>query len=140
MIAIFDACTLINLLLSVNDVKYINYAEKIFNEIIIVDKVYTELKDNRNDNGVDEEFKDEYEKIIFSYLNRFIAHSTNQEASDFVKAALNYKKINGEFFSVSHALYTSRFGSEKTSSNHLLEVHFITDDDPATKEFTPFYE
>jgi hypothetical protein len=140
MIALLDACTLINLLLCVNDAKYIMYTERAFNEIIILDKVYAELKANRNDNGVDESFKEEYEKIIFSYLNTFIRHNPNRDAIEFVKSFLDYNDENGELISVSEGLFVSRFGSDKNKRDCLLQVHFITDDGPATEQFQEFYE
>lgn len=140
MIAILDACTLINLLLTVNDRKYVDYIEKVFKEIFIVEKVYLELKDHRNDNEVNEEFKEDYDKLVLSYLIKYIKYDVDKEAIEFVSSSLAYKKENGELLSISYGLYLSRFGSDNNSVSQVLNVYFITDDEPAKEEFSKFYK
>jgi hypothetical protein len=137
MIAVLDACTIINLILTVNDDRYIKYTEHAFKTVAIVDKVYSEVKENRKDNGVDDDFKEEYERICFSYLNRFVHPSPNEDLINFVQKVHNYNKRNGELLSVSHALSLSRQYDKK---DNFLSVYFVTDDDPATEEFRSFYE
>src|SRR5436190_6299780 len=105
MIAILDACTIINLLLSVNDVKYISYSEKVFSEVLINEKVYNEIKSNYSDNVIDDDFEEECKRIIFSYLNNFTRYKDDKDTIDFVMESLAYKKHNGELLSISQALF-----------------------------------
>lgn len=138
MIGILDACTVMNLLLSVNDTRYINYTEKMCSSLIIVGKVHEELVRNMYDNGVEEDFRKDFEQTIYNELPKFVRHKIDEDSLSFVRDTLRYIKDNGELLSVSEGLYISRFGilDSKTCLNN---VHFFTDDDNAKDDFDNFY-
>jgi hypothetical protein len=138
MVAVLDACTVINLMLIYNDDRYIQYVEKTFKEIIISHKVFDEICANKFDNLIDRDVKKQLDAIIYNSLSRYVLNKNPESVCKFVEQKNPYEKKDGEFFSVSHSLSSSRLGQTELRQN-ILNVHFITDDEPATDEFRHFY-
>lgn len=138
MIAVFDACTVINLLLVNNDDRYFKFAANVFRELVIVPEVFEEIKTHKSDNLLSLEKDEDLSQIIFNYLQSFVSNDNLSTVTNFVEKAFKYSKRNGEFFSVSHALARSRLGENELMEN-LLKTHFVTDDAPASSDFDYLY-
>lgn len=142
-ICVFDACTIINMIhLDIKEEKSIllNKLKEHFN-FKISDVVLSEVdrnKDRRITEGKNREReKNEFESRI-SILRSGLAERLQIEKDcgvsffEDIKKKLNYQKNNGEFSSVCLSLCLSRCKFE--------QLVFYTDDFPAKKFFSPFFE
>ncbi|WP_276132314.1 hypothetical protein [Polluticoccus soli] len=124
--------------MSNGDDRYLRYAEQCFSEVKICPKVFEEVGANWRKNTYHEQLEETFLSIINGRLRSYIEHSSFDKECDFVEKELAYQKKNGEFFSISLALFYSRLGHEVLREN-LLKVHFTTDDAPVKAEFGDFY-
>ncbi|GAK59226.1 hypothetical protein U27_06203 [Candidatus Vecturithrix granuli] len=143
MIAVVDACTILNLLQSVFDGKYIEHLQRLFDQIVIHPKVFEEVNDNKYDNLYAKEkselakLKDDLDNLISSYIPQFTTYEDVDEFCGFLKTVTKYTKDNGEFYSIALSLYLSRMGEIKLNEN-VLKTCFVSDDDIAKDDFGDF--
>ncbi len=140
MIAVVDACTVLNLLQADLEEKYIIYIQRLFEQVVIHPKVFEEIQKNRGKNLQDGSAVLILDNLINSYIRQLIAHADDiEECCIFLKRATEYPKMNGEFYSIALSLYLSRIGEHDVNEN-LLKTCFISDDDIAKKDFEHFFK
>tara|TARA_R110002033_G_scaffold9971_5_gene32800 strand:- start:19726 stop:20574 length:849 start_codon:yes stop_codon:yes gene_type:complete len=143
---ILDACTAIHLLQT--DIQKDNLEELSFNNdffsllnkleerIVILPKVFNEIKDNFDKNlkeVADIKFLNSY---IQKKFNKFVEYKSDyEEVIPFVKKVHCYTDNNGELHCSSYALYESRYEKET-----LYETFLFTDDDGAISDFEDFFK
>lgn len=136
---VIDACTLINLLRIDEDDNFL-YKHLLSLDMHISETVYNEIKKNIFKNAISEADAKRISIIIPSIPIEFKLHQDEEIKNDvglqYFEQILTYvghvKKNNGEFISSVLALELSRCNESK--------VCFLTDDYPAKKEFTQFFE
>lgn len=138
MVAVFDCCSILNLIRLFQDESYLTRFFKCFDKCVITPKVFEEIKTNRTDISDYYERRDFFETLIFSYLRNYVEFSKIDDEIEWVRNKFNYKTDNGELHSSSHALYLSRYEGSEVSEK-LLKVCFITDDAPASEEFSSLF-
>lgn len=135
-IYILDACTLINLLHIDEDEFLLKKLKKL--SFCIASKVFKEISKNAYERL---KIKPPQERAEYNkYLDTQIAVFRNYQgqecdfliAEDEMEQILGYTKRNGEFYSVLLAFSISRAEEKK--------VFFITDDQPAKKNFQPILQ
>ena len=137
VIAVVDACTVLNLLQAVLEEKYIVYLQSLFEQVVIHPKVFEEIQKNKGKNIQDGDAVALLDNLINSYIRQLIAHDDIEECCIHLKRTTEYSKMNGEFYSVALSLYLSRIGAHDVNEN-LLKTCFISDDDIAKKDFEQF--
>jgi hypothetical protein len=143
VIAVVDACTVLNLLQSVFDGIYIQNLQKFFDQIAIHPKVFEEIDANKYDNlyakdkNELQELKEDLDNLINSYIRRLIVYEDIDELCSFLKPIASYTKDNGELKSIALSLYLSRMGESEPNEN-LLKTCFVSDDVVAKKDFGNF--
>lgn len=139
-IVLLDACTLINILYIDED----EFLGKLLKKVnfFIAEKVFEETKKNllsrltfKQKNDV--KIKNNLSSRLLHLSSNVIKNKHILELIDpnFINDSLNvfnYRKQNGEYFSSCYALLISRLYNTK--------VIFVTDDYPARKHFTKYYE
>lgn len=139
MIAILDACTILNILQSNFDERYILMIEKVYDEIIIPGKVYEEVNTNKIVNLIDRSLEKPINTLIHTHLLKYVVFKEPEDEIKFIIKSLGQLERNGEFYSVGFSLNKSRLGKNALREN-LLHTHFITDDLPAQTDFRDFYK
>ncbi len=139
MIAVIDACTILNLLQISLDDKYVAHLDSVFQRVFISPKVFEEINQNKHKNLLDENDILVLDSIIHSKISNFIMYEDIEKCCKMLKGATGYSKKNGEFYSSALALYLSRTEGNEFNEN-ILKVHFITDDDGAKKDFLYFFK
>lgn len=139
MVAVLDACTILNILQVTLDERYIVMIEKVFDEIVIPNKVYEEIQKNKSQNLVDSSSEKQLSSIIHSHILKHVDFAEPVKEVRFVTKALGQLEKNGEFYSICHCLSRSRSGTNHLRE-FLLKTSFITDDLPAETAFSEFYK
>lgn len=140
MIAYLDTCTILNLLQINYDDQYIKFLTKSFEEIKLTPLVFEELGTNKFVNVIDDSDKVILDNIIYKQLLNFVDNGDYKDTLDFTKSKNSGTfKGNGESHSVSYSVKLSRYGKNDFGEN-LLKTHFISDDAPAKKDFSDFYQ
>jgi len=144
MIAIVDACSILNILQVFFDEKYIEDLKHEFKEVFLTHKVFEEIIDNKHKNFKnDPESQNRLDNVIReSYLERLIYNENYEECHNILEKNIKSKHTldkNGEYYSASLALYLSREGAEKFYEN-ILSIVFVTDDAPAEQDFKEFFK
>jgi len=138
MIAVFDACTLLNVIQVTLDEKYISFIRKVYGEFVIPLVVFTEMNQNKWKNDTDSDHRDTIDELINKDLFRNIDHQAPVKETKFMIKVLGQIEQNGEFMCIGHALNKSREGKTDLGEN-LHKVHVFTDDMPANSQFSEFY-
>lgn len=142
---VLDACSIINLIhidednfiLDKLDCLSINMSDEVFKEVNV--NIYNKYN-NKNIYNLSKDEKEEnrkrIDKIISSYRrykisNDVVLYNMKSDFYEIIKKKTNYKKENGEFYSIALSSYLSRSIPSK--------VFFITDDYPAKKDFDQFF-
>lgn len=92
MIAVIDACTILNLLQIFLDEKYIGYLESVFQNVFISPKVFDEINENKYKNLSDENAISDIDTIIYSKIHKFVTNEDTEECCEIVKNATGYFK------------------------------------------------
>ncbi len=139
MIVVIDACSTLYLLQTVLEEKYIDYLERLFEQIHLPPKVFEEIKANKDANLSSWTDKERLDNIIHRKLRKFINNDNIDECCNLLKHKSGYQKRNGEFFSTALSLYLSRMGGDEFNDK-VLEVCLITDDGGAEEDFLNFFK
>jgi len=144
MIAIVDACSILNILQVFFDEKYIEDLKHEFKEVFITHKVFEEIIDNKHKNFQnDHDSQNRLDNVIRdSYLETLIYDDNYEDCQKMIEKSIKSQQIwdkNGEYYSASLALYLSREGAEKFYEN-LLSIVFVTDDAPAEQDLKEFFQ
>lgn len=137
---LLDACTVINLIhIDENDflLKKLDKLDIQINELVfseVTKNVYTRINDSRQNLP---DIRENIDKKLSFFrgkknCNIDIQNDLGVGYFEKIKKLTNYPKGNGELYSVAFALYLSRKDSKK--------VFFYTDDSPAKREFSIFFE
>ncbi len=134
MLMIFDACSIINLLIVDEDDFILGRLRKL--DIRICQKVYSEVKENIRSKYSDDTFDSQLGELskYTNIYNDFIRESENEITrcyEDNLLKCYSYGKKNGEFYSVLCCSLLSR--SKK------VKVFFYTDDYKAKNDFAIFF-
>ncbi len=140
MIAVIDACTILNLLQTFLEDKYIVCLESVFQKIGISPKVFEEICENKHKNLSDKNDISVLDDILYGKIHNFIINEDIKKCCKILKDATGYSKENGEFYSSALALYLSRTEGNDESDKNILNVYFITDDDGAKEDFSYFFK
>jgi hypothetical protein len=144
MIAIVDACSILNILQVFFEEKYIEDLKLEFKEVFITHKVFEEIINNKHKNFQnDPDSQNRLDNVIRdSYLETLIYEENYEDCHKILEKTIKSKHTwdkNGEYYSASLALYLSREGKEKFYEN-LLNIVFVTDDAPAEQDFKEFFQ
>jgi hypothetical protein len=144
MIAIVDACSILNILQVFFDEKYIEDLKHEFKEVFLTHKVFEEIIDNKHKNFQnDPDSQNRLDNVIRdSYLETLIYYDNYEECHKIIEKTIKSKHTwdkNGEYYSASLALYLSREGKEKFYEN-ILSIVFVTDDAPAEQDLKEFFQ
>jgi len=144
MIAIVDACSILNILQVFFDEKYIEDLKHEFKDVFITHKVFEEIIDNKHKNFQnDPDSQNRLDNVIRdSYLETLIYYDNYEECQKILEKTRKSKHTwdkNGEYYSASLALYLSREGKEKFYEN-ILSIVFVTDDAPAEQDLKEFFQ
>lgn len=133
---VFDACTLINIFCIDDESDFLFRKINLKLDLRISDFVYREVRSNYK---FRKSLRDNISQVEIK-LGKLVPRITyNKDVSEFfdynyfdeIGKRANYKKRNGEFYSVSLAFFVSQI--EETN------VTFVTDDIPAKNDFNLFY-
>lgn len=143
---ILDACTIINLLRIDEDNKLLSLLLgdlKKFNRnninVHISETVFDEIKANKFRNDIEENKEDEIDRCLYTYIKSLIRldAEVKKDLIDCFSDMKNYSldahsKENGELYSSALSLIISREQNQRAV--------FYTDDYPAKKEFSDYFE
>jgi hypothetical protein len=136
---VIDACTILSLLQTVLEDKYIVWLESVFQKVGISPKVFEEVLKNRHKNLSDKNDISVLDDILYGKIHNFILDEDIEESCKILQKATGYLKKNGEFYSVALALYLSRMEGNEFNEK-ILNVYFITDDEGAKEDFSYFFK
>lgn len=139
MIAVLDACTVFNLVNLTDDFTYVEHSKKVFSSLCIVPKVFDEIREHINDGFISDKVKSDNELIYKQIKSLTDNYEINEKVKiHFTKQLDNRKdgKEDGEFMSLCYCALKSRELVNDAPMTRSLKVHFVTDDMPATEEFS----
>lgn len=145
MIAVVDACTVLNLLQTVLEEKYILHLQGLFEELVVHPTVFGEIQKNKHKNlGNDEDrsiIDDLIKAHIVKYVNREVPYSEDFKiCCDILKKATKHLDTEeGEYLSTALALYLRGRIENDAFNTNVLQVYFISDDIRAKDEFNYFF-
>ena len=141
---IFDACTLINLLRVDDEDDEFLYKHITALNLHIAEKVHSEVRKNYKKIHLADNQVRYIDRCLVKLYNDLLSqkriHKNEEIINDLTKPFFDniteyggkrYNKDNGELYSTALGLVLSRIEGDK--------VCFYTDDEPATKQFTPYF-